>query len=293
MPTDTKLREEPDFAELDAERELDLKRYWSRLVTYWWLPLAGLIVGLVIGYLLSLSGNQVYKATATLYLGQPYSGSSPIQSLSTNPTFVNQLIHSEAAARIAAARSGLRPGQIRNNVSTKTVAAAKGAVKAGQVPLVEVTLTGAAPRKVQIATLSLANQIVNQLSPYVDTKIRGYEALLASLKTQVASNKAQIATLRDALAGSSGLTDKLIIGSQLNGAIQLSGTLLQSETLTEQQLAQAQDVEKARIVAVPVSVKTTARSTRNSMIVGGVIGLVLGFLAALLWDPVATRLRRA
>src|SRR5438105_674879 len=102
MPAETKLREPPDFTELDAEREVDLKRYWNALVDRWWLPLGGLVAGVIIGYLLALGGNQVYKATATLYLGQPFSGSTPIQSLNTNPATVNQMIHSEAAARVAA-----------------------------------------------------------------------------------------------------------------------------------------------------------------------------------------------
>ena len=40
----------------------------------WWLPVAGLVAGLIVGYVFTLGGNQVYEATATLYLGQPYSG---------------------------------------------------------------------------------------------------------------------------------------------------------------------------------------------------------------------------
>jgi uncharacterized protein involved in exopolysaccharide biosynthesis len=294
MAQQTKLREPPEFAELDAEREVDLRRYWNALATRWWLPLLGLVAGLVVGYLLSLGGNQVYRATATLYLGQPFSGNSPIQGLATNPTYVNQKVHSEASARIAAAKSGLRPGQVRNNVSTKTITGAKGAVKAGQIPLVEIMLTGAAPRKVQLATLSLANQVVNQLSGYVNTKVRGYEALLASLNAQLASNQTRIDDLKTTLAGSSGLSslDRLLIVTQLDNAVQQNGTLLQNKSLTEQQLSLAQDVEKPRVVNPPIPVKTTARSTRNSMLVGGAIGLLLGLLAALIWEPVVTRLRR-
>jgi hypothetical protein len=42
-----------------------------------------------------------------------------------------------------------------------------------------------------------------------------------------------------------------------------------------------------------VARKTTAQSRRNSIVVGAAIGLLLGLAAALLWEPVATRLRRA
>ena len=126
----TTTREAPDFADLDEEREVDLRNYWSRLVARWWLPVVGLVAGLIVGYIFTLGGNQVYEATATLYLGQPYSGTSPLQGLATNPTYVSQLIHSEAEARKAAFAAGLKPGQVKNNVSTQTIAGAKGALRA-------------------------------------------------------------------------------------------------------------------------------------------------------------------
>lgn len=295
MAQETKLREPPEFADLDAEQEVDLRRYWNALVARWWLPLAGLVAGLVVGYLLALGGNQVYKASALLSLGTPYSGTSPIQGLPTNSTYVDRYVHSEYAARIAAAKAGLRPGQVRNNVSSKAVTGAKGAVKAGQTPLYEITLTGRAPRKVQTATLSLANQVIGQLSGFVDTKIAGYQRLLASLNEQLASNQQRIDQANSAIASSSGLSaiDRLVLTTQFDNAIQARGTLLESKTTTEQQLSLAEDVEKPRIIAPPVPTKTTARSTRNSMLVGGVIGLLIGLVAVLVWDPLASRLRRA
>jgi hypothetical protein len=38
--------------------------------------------------------------------------------------------------------------------------------------------------------------------------------------------------------------------------------------------------------------KVTARSRRNTVVVAALIGLILGALAALMWDGVASRLRR-
>jgi uncharacterized protein involved in exopolysaccharide biosynthesis len=294
MARDTKVREPAEFADLDAEREVDLRRYWNALVARWWLPLAGLVVGLIIGYLLSLGGNQVYKATALLYLGQPLAGNTTIQSLATNPATVNEIIHSEATARMAAARAGLRPGQVRNNISSRAISGAKGAIKSGQTPLIEISLTGKAPRKTAIAAAAVADDVVNKLSVYVNTKIAGYKTLLASLDSQLASNKKRIDDLNAAISGAQGLSeiDKLLLVTQADGAEQLRGQLVQNQTLTQQQLSLAENVEKPQVVQRPVPVKTTARSTRNSMLVGGVIGLLIGLFAALLWDPVARRFGR-
>jgi uncharacterized protein involved in exopolysaccharide biosynthesis len=293
--TTTRERRPPDLDELDVEREVDLRGYWNALLARWWLPVAGVVAGLIIGYLFTLGGNQVYEATALVSLGTPYSGTSTVQGLPTNATYVDKLVHSEYAARIAAAKAGLRPGQVRNNVSTKSVGGAKGALKAGQTPLYEISLTGAVPRKVQIATLSLSNQVINQISGYVRTKISGFETLLASLNEQLDTNRLRINSLKRELANAKGLAplNQLVIITQLDNAVQQSGTLYLSKTTTEQQLSLAKDVELPRIIAPPVPTKTTARSTRNSMLVGGVIGLILGIIAALVAEPVLRRVRKS
>ena len=69
----SKPRPLPD---LDAEQEVDVGRYWARVVSRWWLPLIGLCVGILVGYLISVGGGKVYRAEALLYLGQPFSPDS-------------------------------------------------------------------------------------------------------------------------------------------------------------------------------------------------------------------------
>src|SRR5256885_12435766 len=77
----------PDFAEED---EVDLGRYWRPIAARWWLLLAGIVVGLILGYLVSLSSGSVWQASALLYLGNPLSvgGGSPVSSLGQNPKTV-------------------------------------------------------------------------------------------------------------------------------------------------------------------------------------------------------------
>ena len=94
----------------DAEREVDLRSAWSRITARWWLPVAGLVIGAVLGVIVSVGGGEVFRATTLLYLGQPFttSGGGQIQSLATNPKTVNRIIRSEAALRQAAEASGDR-----------------------------------------------------------------------------------------------------------------------------------------------------------------------------------------
>jgi uncharacterized protein involved in exopolysaccharide biosynthesis len=97
---------EPD---LEAEQEVDLGRYARAVVVRWWLPIAGLVAGAIVGYLISLSGSQVWKASATVYLGTPYSypGNTPLQSQQTYPTSVGTIAKSEEAIDVAAAAAGM------------------------------------------------------------------------------------------------------------------------------------------------------------------------------------------
>jgi gas vesicle protein len=43
------------------------------------------------------------------------------------------------------------------------------------------------------------------------------------------------------------------------------------------------------VYTTAASNKITARSRRNTVLIGALIGLILGAIAALLWDPVAAR----
>src|SRR5579884_2394913 len=125
----------------EAEQEVDFGRYWRLIGARWWVPVAGLVVGAVIGYLVALgSGNQVYKGTATLYLGQPYSasGTQQLQGVQTNPSAVKQIAHADSVIAQVAAACKAKPGAFRGGISTQSVAGNN--TKAGQNPLITLTV---------------------------------------------------------------------------------------------------------------------------------------------------------
>src|SRR5919204_1742368 len=123
MRTEPELRPSPErLPDFDIEDELDFGRYGRAVVARWWLLLAGLAAGIVIGYLTTLGGNQVYQAKATIYLGQPLSVSgTQIQGPSTNPASVRQVVFSRWAQARAEAQAGLRPGALSGHVSTQAI----------------------------------------------------------------------------------------------------------------------------------------------------------------------------
>ena len=130
-------------------------------------------------------------------------------------------------------------------------------------------------------------------SGYVATKIGYLRRQVASQKAALQSIDQTISILRQG-ASSRGLStaERLIIASQLNGQTLQRSQVVDQLATYQNQLTLAQTVEQSKIFTPASAFKTTARSRRNSALVGGLIGLLLGIVAALLWEPVAGRLQK-
>jgi hypothetical protein len=266
-------------ADLDAEQEVDLGRYWSAIVARWWLPLAGLLVGALIGYLISLGGKDVWKASSTVYLGASYSvvGGTLLQGPQANPSTVGTIARAEDSIERAAAAAGMRPADLRGKVSTQTISTGAGTttVRTTANPLVRLTVQASNRRKAQVAANSLASIVVERLSPYADRKIQ-------SLKDRFDADQEQIDTIRQQARSAADATSKAVFGIQL-------GEILDDQIQAQQLLIQAEEVERPQMLTRAAAVKTTARSRRNSVVVAAFVGFLIGLAAALVWERAAGR----
>jgi transposase-like protein len=249
----------------------------------------------VIGYLISLGGTQVYKAKAVVYLGQPLSGSGvQVQSQATNPTTVRQIVTSEATIAAVARRVGLKPSQLRGHIATQAVTGA--ITRLGQNPLVALTVTGHLRGKVGRAANALANMVTSSpaLASYSQTKITNLRTLVEGEQAALGALDASTRKLQAALKGGAGLStaEQLILLGQLNGLQTQRLSIVDQLTTNQQQLALAEDVEAPQVITRGVATKTTARSRRNTVLVSALIGLILGGIAALLYDPARRVVRR-
>jgi hypothetical protein len=263
----------------EAEQEVDFARYVRLLAVRWWLLAAGLVAGAVIGYLISLGGSQVYSATATVYLGQPYSptGGSTVLTPQTNPSSVGAVVQSQAVNNTVANLCHTAASAFKNGISTQSIAT--GAPKASGAaisPLVKVGVQSNKGKVAACAANGLANEVVKKLGTYPANKIK-------NLQAHIAFDNQDIKTIQAAIANP-GIsdTDKLILQTTLRSD-QLD------KTTNSQLLLLATRVESPYILANAASHKITARSRRNTVLISALIGLILGALAALLWEPVAAR----
>lgn len=281
----------------DAEREVDFRALWVRLVARWWFPLGGLVVGAIVGVLLSAGGGTTFAAKTLLYLGQPFTPGGQIQSLATNPLTVSEIVRSEAVLAQTARASGLRVGQLRGHVTTRALTAPTQ-TKSSTSPLQQIIVEGPSRVKAQKAAAAFAQAVISQLAGYVDTKITLLNGQIAYDRQSLTSANARIqAALRlqqQALKSKSlALSDRFLIQANANASLnfyEARQTNLRNDlTNAQQALSVAEKVERSRIVEPAVAVETSARNRRTSLLVGALIGLLLGCLAAYLADPLVAR----
>jgi uncharacterized protein involved in exopolysaccharide biosynthesis len=272
--------------ELDAEREVDLARWRRAVVALWWLPVAGLVIGAIVGVLYSFRGGTNYKATALISLGQPTSpGGALVPSYGTNPRAVSQIVSGAEFQRQAADAADMRASALRGHVSVGTVGSA-GAGATRTTPLISLTVTGTHGKNVAVAANTLAQIVVDHTTAsYVKTKIDTFNATLTNVKTQLEGITAQLKVITKALVAAAKKNldpfQQLLIVAQQNNAETRQGNLIAQEETLQQQIVFAQKVESAVVVEQAAAVKASAHSRKASLAVGALIGLILGAILAI------------
>ena len=274
----------------DAEREVDLGRWRRAVVRLWWLPVGGLVLGAIVGVLVSYRGGTNYKATALISLGQPTSpGGALVPSYGTNPRAVSQIVSAASVQEQAANAADMRPSALRGHVSVGTVGSA-GAGTTRTQPLISLTVTGTHPKNTSAAANSLAGFVVQRTTAqYVDEKIRTFKATLQNVDSQLNSITQQLTVYNRALAAAKAknldpFQTLVIVGQQDNAETRQGNLIAQQETL-QQQLVFAEQVEAARVVVKASAVKASAHSKSSSLLIGALIGLILGAIVAIVVEP--------
>jgi uncharacterized protein involved in exopolysaccharide biosynthesis len=288
-------------ADLGAEREIDLRSWWEALRSRWWIAGIGLLAGIVIGALYSLSGGSTYNATALIAPGQIFnpSGSTPVLTYLTSQSAINTILNQTGIIQEAARRAHMSPSQLRGHINVSAVnlqsgtSASSSSSATRNAVLVEITVNAAKGKHAEDAANALAAIIKARTPIYVKKSIASYQDLIANFTKRETTLNAKIAALNAVLNGPTAKTldplDKLVLQSDLDTAEATLGATINSITSTNQQLTLAQSVETTQIIQPAKASKSTARSRRNSVLFGGLIGLIIGAIVAI---AVGLRARR-
>lgn len=284
------------------EQEVDLASAWQRLKLRWWLPVGGLVVGAVVGVMLALSGGTVWRAETIVYLGQPFAalGGGQIQSLATNPRTVGEIARSESVLQAISKETGIPVAKLRTSISTRELVVAGQA--RGINPLMEIAVKGTQPRRLEQAADALAERVVENVSRFVIEKTTLLEEQVAQSEAQLEAVNERIRLAQEqqaqVLANQSlPLGERLLLTANLNSVITTADArraAIQDQLFQARQLLnQAENVEASRVVERAAAAKTSARSSRTSLLVGALVGLLLGAILALAVEPILARRRLA
>ena len=285
-------------ADLGAEREIDLRGWLTAFRSRWPIALAGLVIGVVIGALYSLTGGSTYTASALIAPGQAFNpaGNAAVLSYLTSQTAIDTIATSAATIAAAAAKAGIGPGELRGHVSVSGVNENTGQTSNTQSPgkaavLVAITVNQNSGKKAAEAADAIASIVqARTTSPYVLQSLNINSARLRSYAVRLGTLKQKIKFLTEALKQPGIALDQgLLLTIQLDEAEATYGQTQNAQLTTQQQQSLAEQVEKTQIIQLAKAQKSTARSRRNSVLFGGLIGLIAGSIVALIVGLRATR----
>ena len=200
--------------------------------------------------------------------------------------------------RTVAKRVGLKESRLSHHITTKPVLGVTATKVGTPAPLIAITVEGTPAKKIKKAANELASVAINAVGGYSRVKIAKLQEQIEFDNQSIARNNDRFALAQEQqktiLANNSlSATERLLLLANINTTLvtveQRLGQLETDRLSAQQFLSLAESVERPQIRSQAVAVKTAGANSRTGAAVGGLIGLIVGILAALLWDPIAAR----
>lgn len=270
---------------------IDVGSWFATLARNWWV-IAGLVVlGIVVGAVVTLAQPKEYTATASVYIGQTTDATgNPMAGLNSNAKAAVQLLASQVVLKEAAERTGMDISASRLRRET-TVETPSSTVKTttSVVNIVVISVTDTDAERAAAAANALSEVLLERLESGVDEKIAVLEKQLAENQEAYAASLARSVEAQEALAdiatGGGSAADKAAAASTWVALTQAAATQQESLSKSIQQtqllLLSAQQNEQPRILheaAVPDS-PSGPQMTMN-VAIGALAGLVIGVIVA-------------
>ena len=284
----------------DESTTIDVGSWFATLARNWWVIVGLVVIGIVVGAVVTKTQPKVYTATASVYIGQTTDANgNAMAGLNSNAKAATQLLASQVVLKEAADRTGM---DISTSLLRKetTVETPSSTVKTSTsvVNIVVISVTDTKKARAAAAANALANVLLERIGGNVDEKIAALEVDLAAGKKAYAAALGRSAEAQKAIAaigaGSGSSAEKAMSSAPYLAIVQGAATELDALSAanqkTELQLLVAKQVEQPRMLheaGIPDS--PSGPSMTMNVAIGALAGLVIGIIVAFARRALADR----
>jgi capsular polysaccharide biosynthesis protein len=284
----------------DDATTIDVGSWFATLLRNWWVILGLVVLGAVVGGVVTLASPKEYSATSSVYIGQTTDANgNAMAGLNSNSKAATQLLSSQTVLNEAAKRTGMKvtAGRLRRETTVETPSSTVK-TSTSVVNIIVITVTDSNKLRATAAANALAAVLVERISPGVTEKITLLQAQLDTGRKALAAATARAATAQAGLAaiakGGGTAAEKAAASASYIAVVQAAATESAQEALdnqkTELMLLTARQVEQPRLLheaAVPDS--PSGPSLTLNVAAGALAGLVIGIVVAFVRRRVAER----
>ena len=284
----------------DDATTIDVGAWFATLLRNWWVVLGLVVLGAVVGVVVTLASPKDYSATSSVYIGQTTDANgNAMAGLNSNAKAATQLLSSQTVLDEAAKRTGMKvtAGRLRRETTVETPSSTVK-TSTSVVNIVVITVTDTNKLRATAAANALAQVLVERISPGVTEKIALLQAQLDTGRKALAAATARTATAQAGLAaiakGGGTAAEKAAMSASYIAVVQAAATEAAQEALdnqkTELMLFTAKLVEEPRLLhdaAVPDS--PSGPSLTLNVAAGALAGLVIGIIVAFVRRRLAYR----
>ena len=173
----------------DQSTSIDVGSWFTTLARNWWVIVGLIVIGIVVGAVVTKAQPKEYTATSSVYIGQTTDANgNPMAGLNSNAKAAVQLLASQVVLKEAAQRSGMDISASLLRKET-TVETPSSTVKTSTsvVNIVVISVTDTDKERAAAAANALAEVLVERIAPGVDEKIALLEKQLAAANAQLAA----------------------------------------------------------------------------------------------------------
>jgi capsular polysaccharide biosynthesis protein len=269
----------------------DVGSWMTVLARNWWVVAGLIVLGAVVGALITLASPKEYTATSSVYIGQTTDANgNPMAGLNSNVKASTQLVSSQAVLGEAAKRAGMgiTAGRLRREVTVETPSQTIKTTTSA-VNIVVISVTDTKKVRATAAANALAAVLLERIGGGVDEKITLLEAQLAQNKKALASSVARSNAAQRGLVaiahGGGTAGEKAAAAAPYVAIVQAAATdqaaIESSIQRTELLVLTARQVEQPRLLheaALPDS--PSGPDMKLNVAAGALAGLVIGFFVA-------------